>query len=187
MATSPIIGNGNGNDLPPPGPVSTEQELRELLSVLLSVREGDFSVRVPGHWTGLWGKIADTFNDVVSANQAMATQLERVGQVVGREGKTRQRVRFTSHAGAWAEMESSVNTLIEDLLWPTTEVTRALAAVAQGDLAQTMRLDVEGRPLQGEFLRSATIVNSMIKQLGVFTSEVTRVSREVGTDGKLGG
>ncbi|MDF3066008.1 MAG: two-component hybrid sensor and regulator [Polyangiaceae bacterium] len=189
MATTPIIGNGNGNgnDLPPPGPVSTEQELRELLRVLLSVREGDFSVRVPGHWTGLLGKIADTFNDVVSANQAMATQLERVGQVVGREGKTRQRVRFTSHAGAWAEMESSVNTLIEDLLWPTTEVTRALAAVAQGDLAQTMRLDVEGRPLQGEFLRSATIVNSMIKQLGVFTSEVTRVAREVGTDGKLGG
>ena len=84
-------------------------------------------------------------------------------------------------------MEQSVNTLIDDLLWPTTEVTRALAAVAQGDLSQTMRLDVDGRPLQGEFLRSATIVNSMIKQLGVFTSEVTRVAREVGTDGKLGG
>jgi HAMP domain-containing protein/CheY-like chemotaxis protein len=185
MATTPTI--GNGNDHPPPSAFTTEEELRELLRVLLCVREGDFSVRAPGHWTGLLGKIADTFNDVVSANQAMATQLERVGQVVGREGKTRQRVRFTSHAGAWAEMETSVNTLIEDLLWPTTEVTRALAAVAQGDLTQTMRLDVEGRPLQGEFLRSATIVNSMIKQLGVFTSEVTRVAREVGTDGKLGG
>ena len=89
--------------------------------------------------------------------------------------------------GAWGEMESSVNTLIDDLLWPTTEVTRAIAAVAQGDLLQTVRLDVDGRPLQGEFLRSATIVNTMIKQLGVFTSEVTRVAREVGTDGKLGG
>jgi HAMP domain-containing protein len=84
-------------------------------------------------------------------------------------------------------MESSVNTLIDDLLWPTTEVTRALAAVAQGDLTRSMQLDVDGRSLQGEFLRSATIVNSMIKQLGVFTSEVTRVAREVGTDGKLGG
>ncbi len=84
-------------------------------------------------------------------------------------------------------MENSVNTLIDDLLWPTTEVTRAIAAVAQGDLLQTMRLDVDGRPLEGEFLRSATIVNTMIKQLGVFTSEVTRVAREVGTDGKLGG
>ena len=84
-------------------------------------------------------------------------------------------------------MEASVNTLIDDLLWPTTEVTRALAAVAKGDLLQTVRLDVDGRPLEGEFLRSATIVNTMIEQLGVFTSEVTRVAREVGTDGKLGG
>ena len=75
MATTPTI--GNGNDLPPPSAFTTEDELRELLRVLLSVREGDFSVRAPGHWTGLLGKIADTFNDVVSANQAMATQLER--------------------------------------------------------------------------------------------------------------
>src|SRR5207302_1576972 len=85
------------------------------------------------------------------------------------------------------EMEGSINTLIDDLLWPTTEVTRAIAAVAQGDLLQTMRLEVDGRPLKGEFLRSATIVNTMIKQLSVFTSEVTRVAREVGTEGKLGG
>ena len=68
-----------------------------------------------------------------------------------------------------------------------TEVTRAIAAVAQGDLLRTVSLDVDGRPLQGEFLRSAEIVNTMIKQLNVFTSEVTRVAREVGTEGKLGG
>ena len=84
-------------------------------------------------------------------------------------------------------METSVNTLIDDLLWPTTEVTRAIAAVAQGDLLQTVQLHVDGRPLEGEFLRSATIVNTMIQQFSVFTSEVTRVAREVGTDGKLGG
>jgi len=89
--------------------------------------------------------------------------------------------------GAWGEMEASINTLIDDLLWPTTEVSRAIAAVAQGDLLQTMRLDVDGRPLMGEFLQSATIVNTMIRQLEVFTSEVTRVAREVGTEGKLGG
>ncbi len=107
--------------------------------------------------------------------------------MVGKQGKTRQRVKFDRLTGAWGEMETSVNTLIDDLLWPTTEMTRALAAVAQGDLLQTVRLDVDGRPLEGEFLRSATIVNTMIRQLGVFTSEVTRVAREVGTDGKLGG
>ena len=84
-------------------------------------------------------------------------------------------------------MEVSVNTLVEDLLRPTTEVTRAIAAVAQGNLTPTVRLDVDGRPLEGDFLRSANIVNTMIQQLGVFTEEVTRVAREVGTDGKLGG
>ena len=117
----------------------------------------------------------------------MAQQLERVGQVVGREGKTRQRVKFGLASGSWADMEGSVNTLIDDLLWPTREVTRAVAAVAQGDLLQTVQLDVDGRPLGGEFLQSANIVNTMIKQLSVFTSEVTRVAREVGTEGKLGG
>ncbi|WP_407658182.1 HAMP domain-containing protein [Hyphomicrobium album] len=151
------------------------------------MRSGDFSVRLPTDWDGLWGKVADTFNDIVSTNERMATQLDRVGQVVGREGKTKQRVRIGSASGAWGGMETSINQLIDDLLWPTTEVTRTIRAVAQGDLLQTMRLDVDGRPLEGEFLRSATIVNTMIKQLSVFTSEVTRVAREVGTDGKLGG
>jgi HAMP domain-containing protein/CheY-like chemotaxis protein/signal transduction histidine kinase len=142
---------------------------------------------LPGDQTGLSGKIADTFNEIVAANERMAHQLERVGHVVGREGETRQRVRFSLSDGAWGEMETSVNTLIDDLLWPTTAVTHAIAAVAQGDLLQTVRLDVDGRPLKGEFLRSANIVNTMIKQLSVFTSEVTRVAREVGTEGKLGG
>ena len=161
--------------------------LNELLEALQAMQAGDFSVRLPGNHTGIAGKIADTFNDVVSTNQRMAQQLERVGEVVGKEGKTRQRVSLGSDKGAWGEMESSVNTLIDDLLWPTAEVTRAIAAVAKGDLIQTVNLDVDGRPLKGEFLRSATIVNTMIKQLSVFTSEVTRVAREVGTEGKLGG
>src|SRR5437868_5616484 len=159
----------------------------ELLTALQAMRVGDFSVRMSGDHLGLEGKIADTFNEIVAANQRMAQQLERVGERVGKEGKTKQRVRFGLSSGAWGELESSVNTLIDDLLWPTNEVTRAIAAVAQGDLLETVRLDVDGRPLQGEFLRSATIVNTMIKQLGVFTSEVTRVAREVGTEGKLGG
>ena len=110
-----------------------------------------------------------------------------MGEVVGRQGKTSTRVRFGLSEGAWADMEGSVNTLIDDLLWPTTTVTRTVSAVARGDLLQTVPLDVDGRALKGEFLRSANIVNTMIKQLSVFTSEVTRVAREVGTDGKLGG
>src|SRR5688572_11548027 len=177
-ALNSAVRAGNGADTFQP---------HELLAALQAMRVGDFSVRMSGAALGIEGKIADTFNEIVAANQRMAQQLERVGQRVGKEGKTKQRVRLALSNGAWGEMESSINTLIDDLLWPTTEVTRAVAAVAQGDLLETVQLDVDGRPLQGEFLRSATIVNTMIKQLGVFTSEVTRVAREVGTEGKLGG
>jgi HAMP domain-containing protein/CheY-like chemotaxis protein/signal transduction histidine kinase len=161
--------------------------IHELLPALQAMRVGDFSVRISSGRTGIEGKIADTLNEIAAANERMAQQLERVGQRVGKEGKTKQRVRFGLSSGAWGEMESSINTLIDDLLQPTTEMTRAITAVAQGDLLETVSLDVDGRPLQGEFLRSASIVNTMIKQLGVFTSEVTRVAREVGTEGKLGG
>ena len=162
-------------------------ELTTILASLQTMRDGEFSVRLPGSWTGLPGKIADTFNEIVAANQQIARELKRVGQVVGKEGRTRERTRFHQSRGAWGEMEISVNALVEDLLRPTAEVTRAIGAVAQGNLTQTVRLDVDGRPLEGEFLRSANIVNTMIQQLGIFTAEVTRVAREVGTDGKLGG
>ncbi|MBS1803190.1 MAG: HAMP domain-containing protein [Acidobacteria bacterium] len=161
--------------------------LTTILQSLQTMKNGDFSVRLPVAWTGLPGKIADNFNEIVTANEQMASELKRVGQAVGKEGKTRERIRVEHRRGAWDGMETSVNTLVEDLLRPTTEVTRAIAAVAQGNLTQTVRLDVDGRPLEGEFLRSANIVNTMIQQLGVFTAEVTRVAREVGTDGKLGG
>ncbi len=178
----------NGELAPSPG-VLAEAGLSgiDLLDALQAVRVGDFSVRLPSHRTGIEGKIADVFNEIVAANQRMAQQLEYAGEVVGRQGQTRHRVKFGLSAGAWGEMEQSVNTLIDDLLWPTREVTRAISAVAKGDLLQTVPLEVDGRPLEGEFLRAASIVNTMIKQLSVFTSEVTRVAREVGTDGKLGG
>ncbi|MPZ45976.1 MAG: response regulator [Betaproteobacteria bacterium] len=162
-------------------------ELHELVRALQAVREGDFSARLPADWTGLFGKAADLFNDIVACNARLSAELIRVEDAVGKQGQTRQRMRAYSRSGAWGAMEESVNTLIEDLLWPTTEVTRSIDAVAKGDLSQTVRLEVDGRPLQGEFLRSATLVNTMIEQMSVFTSEVTRVAREVGTDGKLGG
>src|ERR1700733_5758093 len=107
MSDAQAAGYGNGSAPPPPAVSGSQEELRELLSVFLAVREGDFSVRLPGHWTGLVGKIADAVNDVVGANQKMAEQLERVGDGGGKEGKTRQRVRFPRQAGAWGEMEKS--------------------------------------------------------------------------------
>jgi hypothetical protein len=109
------------NEAPAPELNGSEPgELRELLHALQAMRVGDFSVRMAGDQVGIMGKVADTFNEIVAANQRISHQLERVGQVVGREGRTRQRVRFGLSEGAWGEMESSVNTLIDDLLWPTT-------------------------------------------------------------------
>src|SRR3954451_7015207 len=116
VSTAPKVPSNTVATLPP-------SQLSELLRALQAVRDGDFSVRLPGDWIGLEGKIADTFNGIVAANARIAGELERVGTVVGKQGKTRQRVKFGSAGGAWGEMETSVNTLIDDLLWPTTEVT----------------------------------------------------------------
>src|SRR5215470_15006482 len=117
LAPSPST-SGFPSDLP-------SADLAAILSSLQSMRNGDFSVRLPGSWTGLGGKIADTFNEIVLANQQMAQELQRIGQVVGKDGRTRERARFQDSRGAWGDMEVSLNTLVEDLLRPNTEVTRA--------------------------------------------------------------
>src|SRR5262252_3977561 len=160
---------------------------KELLDALLALRDGRFAVRLPSDLTGLNGKIADAFNDIAIVSDRRATESARVSRAVGKEGKLKQRMSISGAMGAWAEDVEAFNTLIDDLVWPTTEVSRTIGAVAKGDLGQSMALEVDGRPLEGEFLRSAKLVNRMIDQLSVFTSEVTRVAREVGTEGKLGG
>jgi HAMP domain-containing protein/signal transduction histidine kinase/CheY-like chemotaxis protein len=158
-----------------------------LLTALTALKKGDFSVRLPLDWTGIAGKIADAFNDVIERNEKMAQELERIGRVVGKEGRISQRASIGEVSGAWADSINSVNTLVGDLVHPTSETARVIGAVAKGDLSQTMALEIEGRPLEGEFLRTAKTVNTMVNQLSSFASEVTRVAREVGTEGKLGG
>src|SRR5215211_4341403 len=168
-------------------PVDSDQFSRALLSAMLSFRAGDFAARMPADLLGVEGKIADAFNDVVALSERRARETARVSRAVGKEGKLRQRMTVPGVVGGWSSEVEAINTLIDDLVWPTTEVTRAVGAVAKGDLGQSMALEVDGRPLEGEFLRSAKLVNKMIDQLSVFASEVTRVAREVGTEGKLGG
>src|SRR5262249_6616296 len=143
----------------------------ELLNALQAANGRDFSAGVVVHQAGVVGKIGVTLNENTAAHQPMPQQLEQVRHDVRRDGNIRRRVRFRISRGGGGETEGAINRLIDDLLWPTTEVTRAIAAVAQGDLLQTVQLTVDGRPLKGEFLRSATIVNKMIQQLNVFTSE----------------
>jgi CheY-like chemotaxis protein/signal transduction histidine kinase/HAMP domain-containing protein len=162
-------------------------DLEQLLSVLTAVRKGDFSARMSVAKTGLAGKIADTLNEIAELNHGMAKEFERVSLAVGKEGRITQRAALPGAGGSWAASVNSVNTLIGDLVQPTSEVARVIGAVAKGDLSQTMALDIEGRPLMGEFLRIGKTVNSMVDQLSSFASEVTRVAREVGTEGKLGG
>src|SRR5271155_3299561 len=160
---------------------------RDLLVAMRRFKDGDFGARLDSDFTGIEGKIADVFNEILAVSERRAHETARVCRVVGKEGKLKQRMRVPGAVGGWADEVAALNTLIDDMVWPTTEVTRAVGAVAKGDLTQAMALDVDGRPLEGEFLRSAQLVNKMIEQLSVFTSEVTRVAREVGTEGKLGG
>ncbi len=160
---------------------------KTLLAALQAFRKGDFSARLPIDLDGMDGKIADAFNEVIELNERMSQELERLGRVVGKEGKINQRVTIGEVTGAWLESVDSVNTLIGDLVLPVSETARVIGAVAKGDLSQAMALEVQGRPLAGEFLRTARTVNTMVDQLGSFASEVTRVAREVGTEGKLGG
>src|SRR5881396_593646 len=173
----------NGHDQAPPDHVDEGK----LLEVLTALRHGNFAPRLPLRWTGVAGKIADTVNEVMDTNQRMARELERLARVVGKEGKINHRASVSDFSGLWAASIESVNTLVGDLVHPTSEVARVIGAVARGDLSQTMALDFDGRSLQGEFLRTAKTVNRMVEQLGAFSSEVTRVVREVGTEGKLGG
>ncbi|MFL5352037.1 HAMP domain-containing protein, partial [Archangium sp.] len=158
-----------------------------LLKTIQSIRKGDFSVRMPEDRTGTTGKIYDTLNEIITLNEALTHEFERISLVVGREGRISQRITLTGATGSWQASVDAVNSLITDLVQPTTEVTRVIGAVAKGDLGQTMTLDFEGRALKGEFLRTAQVVNSTVAQLASFASEVTRVAREVGTEGKLGG
>ncbi|MFL6729487.1 MAG: HAMP domain-containing protein, partial [Sphingomicrobium sp.] len=160
---------------------------RQLVSALRALRRGDFSVRLPEEVDGVDGEIASLFNEVVGMNDAITKEFERLSKVVGKEGKITQRARVRGASGGWDTKLRAVNELIDDMVQPTAEVSRVIGAVAKGDLSQSMTVEIDGRPLRGEFLRIGKVVNTMVEQLGSFASEVTRVAREVGTEGKLGG
>ncbi|MGI0487360.1 HAMP domain-containing protein [Pantanalinema rosaneae CENA516] len=167
-------------------PDTDDLDLKQLLKILTEVKKGNFAVRMPIDQTGMAGKVADAFNDIIEMNERMANELERISTVVGKEGKINERASLGSARGSWRDCVESVNTLITDLVQPTAETARVIRAVANGDLSQAIATEIEGRPLQGEFLQTAHIVNTMVDQLNSFASEVTRVAREVGTEGKLG-
>jgi HAMP domain-containing protein/signal transduction histidine kinase/CheY-like chemotaxis protein len=162
-------------------------ELQELLEALRLARRGVRGVRVDARKAGILGELGKAFNALAQTREKTTDEIVRVATVIGREGRLTARLRTGRAEGTWREQLDAVNAVIDDLARPTTEVARVIEAVADGDLSQRIQLKIEGRPLKGEFLRISKTVNAMVDQLSSFASEVTRVAREVGTEGKLGG
>jgi HAMP domain-containing protein/signal transduction histidine kinase/CheY-like chemotaxis protein len=162
-------------------------DVQQVLAALESLKKGDFSIRLPVAWTGIAGRLADSFNGVAELMSNSTEELSRISHVVGKEGRIQERLSVGHVTGDWSERVNSVNTLLDCLAHPIRETARVIGAVAKGDLSQSMAMEIEGRKLEGDFLRTAKTVNTMVNQLGAFASEVNRVAREVGTEGKLGG
>jgi HAMP domain-containing protein/signal transduction histidine kinase/CheY-like chemotaxis protein len=167
--------------------IESREQMRQLLFVVKSARSGDFSVRMPVEQEGIVSEIGEIINDIIELNEHMAGEIARVRNIVGLEGKMTERVSIGNIKGSWASSVNDLNDLISALVQPTTEAARVITSVAKGDLSQKMSMEIDGRALKGEYHRIGLTVNTMVDQLNSFASEVTRVAKEVGTQGKLGG
>ena len=186
--------NAKSNGKAQPKPQGKDPEFtdgldnRDLLKVLSEVRHGNFSVRMPIDRIGLSGKICDTLNEIISLNETLVDELTEARNTIGKKGHLNHRVSLPKYAkGSWRTGADSINSLISDLVHPTIEIAHVISSVAKGNLSQEMPLKIGEHVLQGEFAKIATEVNDMVKQLNLFSMEVTRVAREVGSEGKLGG
>ena len=169
------------------GQLEGNLDSRELLRVLTEMKNGNFSARMPYDQVGIAGKICDTLNEIITLNESMMVEFTRAGKTIGKQGKLTQRIEAPSSKGSWNTGIESLNELIGDLVHPTIEIAHVISSVAKGNLSQEMPLQLGDHHLQGEFSRIAHEVNDMVKQLNLFSMEVTRVAREVGSEGKLGG
>src|SRR5436190_172596 len=165
-----------------------EERLHALRDALRAAKQGDFSVRLPtdGAAEGVMGEVALAFNVLIEENDALVHELRRVNRSVGFEGKTTERASLDA-GGSWAVAVDSVNSLVEKMAWPVSEATSVLGLVANGDLSQDMSLHMNGTPLEGDFRELATTVKTVVGRLRTVSSGVSRVVREMGTEGKLGG
>ncbi len=179
--TPPDDGRGSAGDAAP------DNFLADLCRALAAAEAGEEGVHLSTGWGGTYGEVARRFNALTQRQAQLSGELARVARVAGRDGRLTERVELEGASGLWAEAAGSVNGLIDDLVRPTNEVARVISAVADGDLSQNMALEMDGRPVKGEFQRIGRVVNSMVDQLRSFADEVTRVAREVGTEGSLGG
>jgi PAS domain S-box-containing protein len=190
LADTPVAtAVARGTSMPNRGEVApaADDPALQLLAALRAIRGGNFDVRLPVGRDGVSSEIAASVNDIAAANQRTVRELRRLQRAVGRAGRIAERAVPGPLGGGWATMLGAVNQLLDEVTAPTVEVSHVLEAVARGDLDQRLSLELDGRPLRGQFRRSREVVNDMVEQLNAFASEVTRVAREVGTEGKLGG
>ncbi|MFD0109113.1 HAMP domain-containing protein [Streptomyces sp. NPDC127164] len=159
-----------------------DQELRRLLAGLTAVRDGDFGTRLPDEADGLMGDIAKVFNGMVDQLSVFTSEVTRVAREVGTEGTLGGQARVPGVSGTWADLTDSVNAMAGNLTTQVRDIAQVATAVAKGDLSQ--KIDVDAR---GEILELKNTINTMVDQLSAFADEVTRVAREVGTEGNLGG
>jgi signal transduction histidine kinase/HAMP domain-containing protein len=171
---------------------ASDRELRErvrsLLDVLRAARQGDFSVRLPAHVAddGLFGEVALAFNSLIEENQRLVYEIDRVCRTVALDGELTAQASLGPASGSWAAAVESLNTLINSAAYTTTEATRILRLVADGDLSQEMPIHVDGQAIKGDSLELGTALNVVVRRLRAVSTGVSRVLREIGTDGKLG-
>ncbi|MCE3260794.1 MAG: sensor hybrid histidine kinase, partial [Bacteroidetes bacterium] len=197
IGTSEKALNGNGNGHAKNGSHAKEITFKkvhsetldasELLGILVEIRKGNFNVQMPIDKVGVSGKVCDTLNEIISINKKLVKEFSNARNTIGREGKLNQRIVLDDAQGAWKNGVEDLNALVSDLVYPIREIDRVISAVAKGNLSQQIPIEISNHLLEGEFARIAKEVNDMVKQLNLFTMEVTRVAREVGSEGKLGG
>jgi signal transduction histidine kinase/CheY-like chemotaxis protein len=164
---------------------SSRMDLPRLLSALKAVRQGDFSARLPGHWTGVAGKVADTFNEVVELNHRLASELERLRLAIGQHGKITERASVGPVSGAWADSVANVNSLVASLVQPISEAARVIGAVAKGDLStieanmRTETLLAQSQSLASELGQTNQELQEKAQLLAHQNAEVERKNREV--------
>ncbi|HEY2697538.1 MAG TPA: HAMP domain-containing protein [Pseudonocardiaceae bacterium] len=159
-----------------------EPELRQLLAGLTAVRDGDFGTKLPDDADGLLGEIATVFNGMVDQLSLFTSEVTRVSREVGTEGRLGGQAHVPGVSGTWEDLTDSVNAMAGNLTDQVRNIAQVTTAVARGDLTQKIRVDA-----RGEILELKSTVNTMVDQLSSFADEVTRVAREVGTEGRLGG
>jgi signal transduction histidine kinase/CheY-like chemotaxis protein len=161
---------------------------RAILAALRAYRKGDFATRLPLDLVGVDGEIAQAFNDVVETSAACTGEVQRIREVVGGQGRLSQRAGVHAATGAWAATLEALNALVDDSGRPLAEIARVVESVTRGDLSRAMPLELEGRPLRGDFLRIAHAVNAMVRHLAAqewLKSNLARFTRMLQGHGDL--